>query len=168
MLDSRGLPWEPRIHAGTKTRNDDGSWRYKRGTAKETIEAVEAEMRRTLAIPAPTQQTLPIAAPTPAIPPAPAPVPLPPAPAPAAGAAVGAPIPPECYVGKDGQAITFSEWVEEINPLMMSGVLGIAQMKAFCQARGLDDMNGLVMRPDLIPGVRADVRTAFNMKPAGV
>jgi hypothetical protein len=43
-VDSRGLPWDERIHAGTKATNADGSWRNKRGVDKALLEAVEAEL----------------------------------------------------------------------------------------------------------------------------
>jgi hypothetical protein len=43
-VDSRGLPWDERIHAGTKATNADGSWRNKRGVDKALVEAVEAEL----------------------------------------------------------------------------------------------------------------------------
>src|ERR1043165_8322493 len=37
-VDSRGLPWDERIHAGTKATNADGSWRNKRGVDKALVE----------------------------------------------------------------------------------------------------------------------------------
>jgi hypothetical protein len=43
-VDSRGLPWDERIHASTKATNGDGSWRNKRGVDKALVEAVEAEL----------------------------------------------------------------------------------------------------------------------------
>lgn len=43
-VDSRGLPWDERIHASTKATNGDGSWRNKRGVDKALLEAVEAEL----------------------------------------------------------------------------------------------------------------------------
>jgi hypothetical protein len=43
-LDSRGFPWDNRIHAATKTKNSDGTWRYMRGAQKSRIEKVEDEL----------------------------------------------------------------------------------------------------------------------------
>lgn len=43
-VDSRGLPWDERIHASTKATNGDGSWRNKRGVDKDVLAAVEAEL----------------------------------------------------------------------------------------------------------------------------
>lgn len=44
-LDSRGLPYDTRIHASSKATTKDGSWRYKRGITDEEIAKVEAELR---------------------------------------------------------------------------------------------------------------------------
>lgn len=44
-LDSRGFPWDERIHSASKEFNKDGSWRYRRNTDKELIKSVEAELK---------------------------------------------------------------------------------------------------------------------------
>jgi hypothetical protein len=45
-LDVHGLPWDERIHAGTKAKNADGSWRQRRGLNDPALVArVEAETR---------------------------------------------------------------------------------------------------------------------------
>lgn len=43
--DAHGMPWDERIHASTKGRNNDGSWKKKRGADAATIANVEAELR---------------------------------------------------------------------------------------------------------------------------
>jgi len=43
-LDSKGLPWDARIHSETKAKNKDGSWRGRRGVDDATINAVTAEL----------------------------------------------------------------------------------------------------------------------------
>lgn len=40
-FDKRGMPWDERIHASSKSINADGTWRNKRGIDKETLEAVD-------------------------------------------------------------------------------------------------------------------------------
>lgn len=67
--DKNGLPWDERIHAGTKALNGDGTWKKRRGVDDATVAAVTAEL--TGAAPAPTPEPTP--EPTPA--PTPAPVP---------------------------------------------------------------------------------------------
>jgi hypothetical protein len=44
-VDKTGLPWDERIHAGTKDTNGDGSWRKRRGVDDATVAAVTAELR---------------------------------------------------------------------------------------------------------------------------
>ena len=51
-LDSKGLPWDRRIHSETKAKIADGSWRKKRGTADTYLQQVEAELRGAGAAPA--------------------------------------------------------------------------------------------------------------------
>lgn len=51
-LDSRGLPWDGRIHASTKTRlAKDDSWKLKRGLDAEYVAQIEAELFQVMAIP---------------------------------------------------------------------------------------------------------------------
>jgi len=47
-LDSRGFPWDARIHGRTKAKIGDGTWRYRRGSTDEEIAMVEAELRQTM------------------------------------------------------------------------------------------------------------------------
>jgi hypothetical protein len=43
--DRNGYTHDERIHASTKTKNADGTWRYKRGVADTLVETVEAAQR---------------------------------------------------------------------------------------------------------------------------
>lgn len=69
--DKNGLPWDERIHAGTKALNGDGTWKKRRGVDDATVAAVTAEL--TGAAPAPTPEPTPAPQPDPT--PAPAPTP---------------------------------------------------------------------------------------------
>lgn len=69
--DKNGLPWDERIHAGTKALNTDGTWKKRRGVDDATVAAVTAEL--TSAAPQPEPTPTPQPEPTPA--PTPAPVP---------------------------------------------------------------------------------------------
>nr|DAN85888.1 MAG TPA: 3' exoribonuclease [Caudoviricetes sp.] len=62
--DKNGLPWDERIHAGTKALNGDGTWKKRRGVDDATVAAVTAEL--TGATPAPTPAPQPEPEPTPA------------------------------------------------------------------------------------------------------
>lgn len=44
-VDAKGLPWDERIHASSRAKIADGSWRMKRGVQSHVVEAVEAELR---------------------------------------------------------------------------------------------------------------------------
>lgn len=44
-LDSRGLPWDERIHSSSRAINADGTWRYRKNVPDETKRDVEAELR---------------------------------------------------------------------------------------------------------------------------
>lgn len=44
-LDKNNLPWDERIHAGSKKQNANGSWKKRKGVDDETINAVEAELK---------------------------------------------------------------------------------------------------------------------------
>jgi len=86
-VDAAGLPWDARIHAGTKAVNADGRWKKRKGVQPLDVSKVEAELRAQLAAgaPAPVAETAPAAAPA-------APVPLPPGAA--APVATGDAVPP--------------------------------------------------------------------------
>ena len=62
-LDSAGLPWDERIHAGTKRQNADGSWTLKKGVDKELVAQVIEELKGT-----PVTTTAPATPVTPAAP----------------------------------------------------------------------------------------------------
>ena len=79
-LDKNGIPWDERIHAGTKRKNADGTWSLKKGVDKELAAQIIAEYQ----VAAPTTTTVPAA------PAAPAKPGVPPA-APAAPAKPGVP-----------------------------------------------------------------------------
>jgi hypothetical protein len=65
-LDSRGFPWVAEVHAGTKGKNKDGSWKAKKGVDDATRSAAEqtalAHLRATAAVSA-AAQPAPVAAP---------------------------------------------------------------------------------------------------------
>jgi hypothetical protein len=43
--DANGLPWDERIHSGSRAINADGTWRYRKNVPAETKQAVEEELR---------------------------------------------------------------------------------------------------------------------------
>lgn len=63
--DKNGLPWDERIHAGTKALNGDGTWKKRRGVDDATVAAVTAELTGAAPAPTPAPQPEPTPAPTP-------------------------------------------------------------------------------------------------------
>ena len=84
-LDKNGIPWDERIHAGTKRKNADGTWSLKKGVDKELAAQIIAEYQST----APATTTVQAAPAKPGVPTPPAP----PA-APAKPGVPAAPVPP--------------------------------------------------------------------------
>lgn len=84
-LDKNGIPWDERIHAGTKRKNADGTWSLKKGVDKDLAAQIIAEYQAAAPTTpaAPSKQSAPAAhsAPTPPAPPsAPSKPGVPPAP----------------------------------------------------------------------------------------
>lgn len=80
-LDKNGIPWDERIHAGTKRKNADGTWSLKKGVDKELAAQIIAEYQSA----APSKPSAPAAPSAPAKPGVPAApskpsAPVPPAP----------------------------------------------------------------------------------------
>lgn len=73
-LDVTGLPWDERIHAGTKTKTAAGNWKKRKGTDESTITAVEGELRARASVQTAPGVVPPPTAPVVTPPPAPAPV----------------------------------------------------------------------------------------------
>lgn len=68
-LDKNGIPWDERIHAGTKRKNADGTWSLKKGVDKELAAQIIAEYQSA----APVTTTVPAAPAKPGVPTPPAP-----------------------------------------------------------------------------------------------
>ena len=65
-LDKDGMPWDERIHAGTKTKTAAGIWTKRKGVDDAVREAVTAELRAQY--PAPAAPAAPAAPVAPAVP----------------------------------------------------------------------------------------------------
>lgn len=48
MTDVRGISWDARIHSSSRTCNDDGTWRRKRGADPELVARIEREVRHVM------------------------------------------------------------------------------------------------------------------------
>ena len=81
-VDKNGLPWDERIHASSRAKIADGSWRMKRGVPEHLVAEVEAQLRAQMGFVGQSGSTVAPAdgASVPPPPAAPAPAPLPPGP----------------------------------------------------------------------------------------
>jgi len=71
-LDKNGIPWDERIHAGTKRKNADGTWSLKKGVDKELAAQIIAEYQSAApAAPSAPEKPSAPAAPSALTPPAP-------------------------------------------------------------------------------------------------
>ena len=147
-LDSTGLPWDARIHAATRARNVDGSWRTKRGADKDEVASVSAHLRALVGgAPAPVEETPVllvtdangelVRAPEPVVPPPP-----PPAPAPAAAMTT---------------AQLFAGFMRKITPLQSAGRLTAVAVNEACAEVGIAAVRDLMVRADLIPLMEAAI-----------
>ena len=155
--DRRGYPWDGRIHASSRAKIADGSWRMRRGVPDDIIMKVEGELRSTWGMaPLPVDERLPPGPPESLqavdellneMPPAPPVEVLPPAPPvevlpPAPPVEVLPPAPP---VNPD----------DVKNLIMAITQKGISPEKASeaCNQVGIPGMIGLINRPDMARAV---------------
>lgn len=173
------MPWDGRIHASSKAKVADGSWRYKRGVDDKVIAPIEAEIRAALGAPAVavggtapafgahpfSEQPAPVVAP-PAVQTVVAAVPavaaVPPAPvapaavvAPPPAASVAVPVAPAAPVAG---ITTYEQLMAALPPKIVSGELTAAQMQEACEMYGVPSIAALGQRPDLVPFVVAALK----------
>lgn len=126
VLDKNGLPWDGRIHAGSKVTVADGSWRIKRGVDPALIATVEAELKALMAIPT-------VAA-----------FPPPPPPAPATDT-------PAAPVALDMNA--FVSLLTRTSSLIQTNKITQAEMESIVTSFGVPSLTLLAHRLDLVPQV---------------
>lgn len=51
QIDADGLPWDARIHAGTKTKNADGRWKRRKGVDDADYQRIVGELRTLMLAP---------------------------------------------------------------------------------------------------------------------
>ena len=130
-VDKSGLPWDGRIHASTKAKNADNSWRYKRGLDAAVLAQVERELKALMAIPAAGPQL----------------VPAPPAPAAAVPPPPGGPDPIAAFIGLMGRA----------SAAMQAKKITQEEIQNCCKSidPNLVALPLLASRTDLVPAVAA-------------
>lgn len=162
-VDSKGLPWDERIHASTKTKVASGEWKAKRGVDAGLVASVEAELRAVSASPAAAVTATDAAAifagsPDPAavFGGAVAPAPLPPAAIvpPAAPSVPAAPVAPSA----SADPTTFEQLMTTISPLVVAGKLPPTATNQAANAHGLANIVALQTAPQFVPLVWATIK----------
>ena len=153
-LDKHGLPWDNRIHAGTKRKNADGSWTAKRGVDPTLVATVEAELRQVMGA-APAAPLAPVApVPSPTAPSAPVVASVPQATATPAPAAV--PAPPAGEVPADARA-QFVALVGRASAAIQGQKVTQAEVNQCCADAGVPALPLLANRLDLVAQVAAHI-----------
>lgn len=178
-LDKNGLPWDERIHAGTKTKIKSGEWKAKKGVEAATVAQVEAELRARVsagnapagvaAVPTAPIAVIPaIANPAtspasdpaavfggaaPGVPPAPA-IPTAPPVAPLAPAATVAP-------SVSADPATFEQLMPRITAAVTAGIMPPTAVGAACAAHGIASVVTLQQSPAFVPLVWATLKQQY-------
>lgn len=157
-LDTKGLPWDERIHSSSKAKVQSGEWKAKRGINDPSFVAnVEAELRQLVAAGVSIPEAMGTmdpsavfggsevpAAPTPFVPPA---VPLPPA----------APVAPLA----SADPTTFEQLMPRITPAVMAQILPPTALPQACAAHGLASVVALQTSPTHVPLVWATLKQQY-------
>lgn len=165
-VDSRNLPWDGRIHASSRAKVNDGSWRQKRGVAPELVATVEHELRQMMGMAPLSVATAPVAdvpVPTPPV----IEVPTPPFAINAAPPAV--PINGGAPLITTGVGVAATASPSKMFPTLMKGItagyaaktLTQEMINAAVQASGVPALPMLMLREDLIPGVASQLGIAL-------
>lgn len=149
-LDSKGLPWDDRIHAGTKSKIAKGEWKAKRGVEPALTAQVEAELRARVAAPvAVAQDAAAVFNAAPGVPAASTPfVP------PAASLAPAAPAAPSV----SADPTTFEQLMPRITAAVTAGIMPPTAVGAACAAHGVASVVTLQTNPQFVPLVWATLK----------
>lgn len=151
-LDAEGLPWDERIHASSKERVANNTWKLKRGVGSQEVylNQVKAELRARVAAGAP--QTAPAAA-LPELTAA-APVTDPGA---AFAAASGQPAP----MVASADPTTFEEMMPRVTAAVVAGQVQASALNTACTAVGLPGVVALQQNPAMVPHVWAALKATY-------
>lgn len=168
-LDSRGLPWDGRIHASTKSKKKDGAWTALRGLNDEAkVKQIEAELRASVQGSAAPLGVAPgVAA---SIPAAPAVVQSLPglSPAPASnvgqqppGIASSSTLPGGTAPPVSADPVTFEQLMPRVTQATIAGVLPPTALQQVCGALGLPSVVALQTNPAYVPHAWVQLKAAY-------
>lgn len=138
--DGAGVPWDARIHTETKSKNQDNTWRKKRGVDQAVYDSILASL--------PRQAGAAVAQPA-----ATAPAPVPPTPQAPADAVASAPVaPPTATAG-----VTAIQVIQRAAQLQAAQKVSPDQVQAIAAKLGLGAFVDLPTRPDLAAQFNAEL-----------
>lgn len=172
-LDKHGLPWDGRIHAESKGKLTDGSWRKKRQVDPALVAQVEAELRQVMGAapaaplaqgvaPAPTPVSVAASTIAQSVPTGAVPLPVAPSvpPAPVAGAAPTMPaapnVAPAGEVPQDARQ-QFVGLVGRASAAIQAGKVSQAEVNQICADSGIPALPLLANRLDLVATVASRI-----------
>lgn len=163
-LDAKGMPWDNRIHAESKGKIADGTWRKKRNLDPALVAQVEAELRQVMGAPAaaplaqaaptapiPAPQAATVTTPTAGVASSAVAVPAPPAPAPAA------PVAPAPAAPSGEARAQFVALVGRASAAIQGQKVTQAEVNQCCVNAGVPALPLLANRLDLVAMVAAQV-----------
>ena len=151
LLDSSGIMWDARIHASTRTKVQDGTWKMKRGVEPELMAQVLAELKGQTKVEAFAAQvdpsTLGFGATVPT-PPTASTVPVPPVPVPMADASDW----PADLLGPHRPGFEFQAFMNYVMGRVNSGI-PTPTLLATCKEHDVASFNAVNGRPEVIPAL---------------
>ena len=151
LLDSSGTMWDARIHASTRTKVQDGTWKMKRGVEPELMAQVLAELKGQTKVEAFAAQvdpsTLGFGATVPT-PPTVAAVPVPPVPVPLADVGDW----PADLLGPHRAGFEFQSFMSYVMGRVNSGI-PTPTLLATCKEHDVASFNAVNGRPEVIPAL---------------
>lgn len=161
-LDKNGLPWDGSIHAESKAKIADGTWRKKRNLDPAILATVEAELRAVMgaAPAAPLAPVAPIPAPQAATVTTPT--------AGVASSAVAVPVPPVPSVAGEVPQDARQQFVGLVgraSAAIQGGKVTQAEVTQCCAAAGVPALPLLANRLDLVAQVAAQVDALIASRP---
>lgn len=130
-VDSNGIPWDERIHSGSRKKTQKGEWAKRRGVQETLIKKVEAELRGKTPAPAPAASAAPVPS------------------APTAPVAAAAPLPPPPPVPQ-GEGLTFAQVIERVQAAISSGKWTHTTLSVKLLEIGANRLEELATRPDIL------------------
>lgn len=164
-LDSKGIPWDARIHASTKSKKKDGSWTALRGLNDDgKVKQIEAELHASVAASQGAQLGAIVQAQSATPLPGTTAVPqtMPPAQLPVTNgpASLGAVAQPGVSLPSADPA-TFEQLMPRVTQATISGILPPTALQQVCGALGLPSVVALQTNPAFVPHAWAQLKATY-------